>query len=113
MIIAQRKLKIVAGPHAGTPVVVSVHLPQQLEGHWSCAYEIGWPKRPRRSVSGGIDAVQALISAMQKIGIELYTSTFHATNALVFDGPGMGYGFPVPKPMRDVLVGDDKLFDGP
>jgi hypothetical protein len=29
---------------------------------------------------------------------------------LTFDAPGRGYGFPVPKSLRDLVVGDDADF---
>lgn len=112
MIIAQRTLKIVAGPSAGAAVVISVYLPEQVEESWACIYEIDWPGRPRRSAAAGLDAMQALIAAMQKIGVELYASVYHQSDTLAFDGQGKGYGFPVPKPMRDMLIGDDAKFDG-
>lgn len=31
---------------------------------------------------------------------------------LYFEMPGSGYGFPAPKDARDLLVGEDKRFDG-
>ena len=112
MIIAQRILKFVAGPHAGKTVRISVHLPKQDGNGWSCGYDIDWPDRSRQSEAAGIDAIQALNIAMQKVGVELYTSQHHAQRSIEFEGPGKGYGFPVPRSMRDVLIGDDKLFDG-
>jgi hypothetical protein len=28
----------------------------------------------------------------------------------MFDAPGRGYGFPVPSSLRDMLVGDDRIY---
>lgn len=36
----------------------------------------------------------------------------HRDQSLAFEGPGKGYGFPVPKPLRNILVGDDAMADG-
>lgn len=85
----------------------------ELEGSaWRCAYEIGWPDGSRASAAYGVDAVQALELAMQKIGIELYMSDAHEAGALVWERPGGGYGFPLPVNARDLLIGDDKAFGG-
>ncbi|MDB5588091.1 hypothetical protein ABIB57_000868 [Devosia sp. UYZn731] len=61
----------------------------------------------------GQDGVQALLIAMQKIGIELYSSSYHRAGNLMLDRPGSGYGFPVPPIMRDLLVGNDAIDDAP
>jgi hypothetical protein len=108
MIIAQRTLKILTGAQAGSAVLIVVHMPSKDGDGWSCIYEIGWPERPRKSQGAGVDAVQALNIAMQKIGIELYLSSYHAQGSLEFQGTGKGYGFPVPSSMRGMLVGDDR-----
>jgi hypothetical protein len=59
-----------------------------------------------------VDAFQALHLTLQMIGFRLYVSTYHKFGALVFEKPGNGYGFPVPKIVRDLLIGDDKVFEG-
>ena len=60
----------------------------------------------------GIDAIQATELALKMIGTELYTSDYHRRRQLRWEKIGEGYGFPVPKNLRDVLVGFDKEFDG-
>ncbi len=89
------------------PVVIRLDVPIPADRSWSCAYEIGWPEGPRRSVAHGGDALQALTLALQKIGTELYTSVHHRSGALSGSSPGGGYGFPVPPNLRDLLAGDD------
>lgn len=49
---------------------------------------------------------------MQMIGAELYTSDYHEAGKLVFDVKGAGFGFPVPRTVRDLLEGDDVTFFG-
>ncbi len=56
--------------------------------------------------------MQAIILTLQMIGARLYFSDYHKSGRLYFERPGSGYGFPVPKNARDVLVGDDKKFEG-
>lgn len=108
--IATRALKIRNGA-ADIAVPVSIFAPQQSEhGDWSCRYEIGWPEKTRGMNAVGVDATQALLSAMQMIGAELYTSAHHKAGRLCWDEPGRGYGFPVPSNIRDLLEGDDKRF---
>jgi hypothetical protein len=79
---------------------------------WVCRYEIGWPCERRSSFGAGFDAVQALHLTLQKIGMEIYRSAYHATGRLAWGEQGMGYGFPVPRSGRDVLIGDDRRFEG-
>jgi len=60
----------------------------------------------------GVDRFQALFLTLQKIGADIYFSDYHKTGRLYFERQGSGYGFPVPKNARDLLVGDDKRFEG-
>ncbi len=108
--IATRKLRI--RNHAADIVVpVSIFAPQPSEhGDWSCRFEIGWPDKTRVMNAAGIDAMQALLLAMQMIGTELYTSAYHKAGHLCWDEPGRGFGFPVPSTIHDLLEGDDKRF---
>lgn len=61
---------------------------------------------------GGVDAVQALELCMKSIAQKLYFSDYHKDGALFWPGQGLGYGFPIAKNGRDLLVGQDKEFDG-
>lgn len=112
MIIAQRTLQITDANGTKTQVGVRILLPRLNGTSWVCEYEIDWPTATRRSSAGGVDSVQALTLAMQKVGTELYASPYHEARTLTFDGPGKGYGFPVPKPLRKDLIGEDAIFDG-
>ena len=93
-------------------VAVRVFSPEEDERAWICRYEIDWPERVRRGAGFGVDGVQALTIALQNIGVELYASSYHRAGTLVFDKPGNGYGFPIAKDARHLLVGDDAKFDG-
>jgi hypothetical protein len=111
MIIAERMLNyIVAGSDVG--VAVRLFAPEFDGVSWVCRYQIDWPHGRRTGFAAGLDSVQALHLTMQKIGIDIYTSEYHATGRLAWEKQGAGYGFPVPKNARDVLVGDDREFEG-
>jgi hypothetical protein len=58
----------------------------------------------------GVDAFQALHLTLERIGLDLYTSPYHAAGELVWEKPGDGYGFPVPPNVRHLLVGADRQF---
>ncbi|WP_442881862.1 DUF6968 family protein [Devosia sp.] len=111
MPFATRLLAVVDKGHR-RDVPVRLFQPQQEDRGWICRYEIDWPERPRAGAGFGIDAVQALTIALQNIGVELYASAYHKAGTLVFDRPGNGYGFPIAKDARHLLVGDDAKFDG-
>jgi hypothetical protein len=60
--------------------------------------------------SGGADSVQALLIALQMIGTNIYTSSYHESGDLFWGAAGKGYGFPVSANMRGLLVGDDAKY---
>ena len=91
---------------------VSIYAPELVDGTWICRYKIDWPTQKRESFAAGVDSVQALCLALQKIGMELYVIPYHLSGDLRWEKFGDGYGFPVPKNGRDMLVGADKAFDG-
>jgi hypothetical protein len=80
--------------------------------NWLCRYLIDWPDGPIEHYGRGIDAVQAALLALKMIGAELYTSSYHERGELRWEKAGEGYGFPVPKNIRNLLVGEDRKFDG-
>lgn len=112
MKIAERILRLRQG-QGEVEVPIRIFAPEPSEkSSWVCRYEIGWPGTPRKRSIGGFDSVQALFLALQAIGAELYTSEHHESGRLIWDKEGGGYGFPVPRTIRDLLVGDDAIFGG-
>ena len=99
-------------PSGDVDVPITISAPEGSGRTWSCAFEIGWPSGSRRREAHGVDAVQALGLALQMIGTILYTSNEHADGLLRWEKAGHGYGFPVPKNLRPLLVGSDKEFGG-
>ncbi|MDO8978991.1 MAG: hypothetical protein Q7V17_07145 [Afipia sp.] len=108
MIIASRTLTYLAAS-VRQDVRIDIFKPEQDNGSWLCRYVINWPDQPWHSFGGGHDAVQALLAAMQKIGIELYASQANTSGQLSWDD-WKGFGFPVPKGARDTLIGDDAKY---
>lgn len=106
MQIAARKLKVRMSDR-DVDMEVRLFAPVKEDTAWTCPYEIDWPTGAKSSSAAGLDAIQAIFLAFQKIGIELYVSSYHQNGELLFDFPGRGYGFPVPYNARDLLVGDD------
>jgi hypothetical protein len=93
-----------------TEIPVRVFAPSQENTDWSCRFTIDWPDGELVRAAIGIDAIQAFELALRMIGTNLYTSDLHRSGRLMWLQPGQGYGFPVPNTLRDLLVGEDKLY---
>jgi hypothetical protein len=94
-------------------VPVCMFAPEPGDRCWNCRFEIGWPDRSLKQHVAGEDAFQALELALKMIGALIYASEYHETGRLMWLEPGQGYGFPVTKSIRDLLIGQDREFDGP
>lgn len=106
MVIATRLLELDTGT-SRLQFAVRLFKPEETDHSWSCRYEIDWPKGRKVGSATGFDSVQSIIAALQKIGIEIYTSDHHKSGRLTWRGSGTGYGFPVTAIVRDLLEGDD------
>lgn len=105
--IATRKLNV---KEQDRDIEVEIRLfePQPENDAWACRYEIDWPSGLKSGNAMGVDAIQAMLLALQKIGIILYTSDYHRNAQLTWpSAAGGGYGFPVPSNVRDLLTGED------
>ncbi len=105
--IAGRVLIITVGRRE-VEVPITIYAPIDKGDHWRCAFEIGWPDKPKLGAGNGIDAMQALLIALKFIGTELYTSKAHAAGKLKCPGLRAGYGFPLPQTIRDLAEGEDR-----
>ena len=94
------------------PVRIELSAPESDAKGWRCNFTIGWPNRTQKGFGAGVDGIQALSIAMMNIAAQLYTSSYHRDGKLQWDKPGSGYGFPIAKPLRHLLVGEDLTFDG-
>lgn len=113
MIIGTRTLAIETDSHR-TSVEIRLYLPEQdsERPEWRCRYEIDWPDGEVVSFAFGNDALHAIHAALQKLGAEVHASSFHKQRKMSWMKPWVGYGFPMPKGARDVLIGDDQKFYG-
>ena len=113
MIVASRTLRLIKD-NITTDVVIELGGPEPDEGAWTCHYDFHWPDGRVSSFATGVDEVQALHLALQRIGFDLYRSPHHRDRAghLVWEQAGDGYGFPVPKNARHLLIGSDITFEG-
>jgi len=109
MTVMTRRLKIKAG-HGDVDVPIRVFWPIEGDGAWECRWEIEWPDRTRANAGRGVDAVQALLHALQMVGTEIYCSDEHRSGKLSWVSGRTGYGFPLPASGRDPFVGDDAKF---
>lgn len=110
MIIASRVLMLRNG-NEEVKIPIQIFAPEKSpQGSWSCRYEIGWPDKKSILDVGGFDSMQAIVLALQMIGAEIYSSSYHKSGKLFLDKPGNGYGFPVVPTYRDLLQGDDAKY---
>lgn len=108
--IASRILKL-ERPEGNIEIPIRIFAPEQQEdGAWSCHYETNWPEGKQTMTAWGADSVQALHVALNMIGAEIYSSSYHKSGDLIWEAPGKGYGFPVPPSLRNLLEGDDALY---
>ena len=108
-IIATRSL-FLRDNNRNVEIPIRIHAPERAKEDWICRFEIEWPEGRVERWGAGIDAIQSLLIALQMIGAEIYASPHHESGRLSWLTAGRGYGFPVPKNIRDLLVGDDKSF---
>ena len=109
MIVATRDL-VLHNQARAINIPVRIHAPEKAKVDWICRFDIGWPAGRVERWGTGIDAIQALLFAMQMIGAEVYASSEHKSGRLKWLEPGRGYGFPVPRNIQGLLIGDDKRF---
>lgn len=106
MVICERTLKL-SQDHDYRLVIVRLFSPTQLDEAWSCRWEIHWPDRLRSGEAFGHDGMQAVVLGLQAIGSEIYASDEHESGRLSWSEGRLGYGFPVPRIIRGLLIGDD------
>ena len=112
MLIATRELTFQTERGEEVSVPVSLFSPVRNDKDWGCPYSIEWPNGIEKETVYGVDSVQALILAIQRIGNSLYGSDYHKTGRLRWENPHDGYGFPVSSIIRDLLIGSDKANAG-
>lgn len=104
-IIATRKLTF--GGQSPRAVFLNVYEPERLGDDHICRYEIHWPDGIRGGRGVGVDQIQALLSALRKLGVDVYCSEAAKSGELVWLEKGNGYGLPLPTEIRELSRGDD------
>ena len=104
MIIATRHL-VLRDQTRTIDIPIRIHAPETAKVDWICRFDIGWPEGRAERWGAGVDTVQALLFTLQMIGAEVYASSEHKSGRLDWLEPGRGYGFPVPRNIQDLLVG--------
>lgn len=95
--------------NADWPIDIRIYSPVPLGKSWGCKYEIDWLDGRYSITAQGEDALQSLTIALQMIGADLYTSTYHQDGSLRAYDKEDGYGFPVTSNLRGLLIGVDKM----
>ena len=108
MIIVSHRLFLSVGDGE---VEIDIHIHQPVIGHrcWTCRYETHWPEGRQTRDAVGHDALQALTLALEMIGADIYSSTYHREGRLRAYEKELGYGFPVASSLRHLLVGVDAI----
>jgi hypothetical protein len=99
-IIAERKFMMVRDGFDSETVVVALGRPHLMRDHsdtYGCPYQIKRPDSQKLMTICGIDAFQALQSAINAIGVELEVIRRDSGGQLIWDGDEKGdLGFPTP-----------------
>ena len=82
--------------------------PDPDESTYRCRFLVEWPSKTKNHYAYGVDAIQALLLALQMLGAVIYTSQAVKDDRLVWLEPGGGFGLPVPRNIEDILQGDDR-----
>jgi hypothetical protein len=76
MIMATRLLRL-SRAVSDIDIPIRIFAPERSGSAWSCRYEIDWPEGKETMSASGIDSVQALVLALQMIGADIYSSSYH------------------------------------
>ncbi|MGB8278427.1 MAG: hypothetical protein WCF20_10930 [Methylovirgula sp.] len=93
-IVAQRAFKLLDQPD--TEILLSIEKPLPDGADFRCQYKINWPERTQHGYGMGVDAVQALLSALQNASVDINFSTYARDKKLVWLEPEKGFGLPAP-----------------
>jgi hypothetical protein len=104
-IIARRIYQLTGPP--SVDFTVEIERPVEISGDYKCSYNIHWPNGTVSGYAMGVDAIQSLILAIRKLGVDLYLSESAKNGQLIWLEAGGGYGILLPKGLEDRYVGDD------
>jgi hypothetical protein len=104
-IIAERNLNLVGD--RPLKVIIRIGKPQIFPDSrdYYCPYQIIGLGKEKIRYAGGIDSIQALLLALDKIGVDLYSSQEAQSDRLRWEGDETGeLGFPFPDALRDLIA---------
>ncbi len=106
---AVRKFSLV-NEGQSSEVTVRLFHPEPYPDHsgYQCRVKVEWPSKTQDLHVGGVDAIQAVILALQTLGAIINTSEEAKEGRLVWFEQGSGFGLPVSKGIGDLLQGEDK-----
>jgi len=104
-IVAHREL---TEADSGEKIIIEILRPYLQDDNAICDYNIKWPNKIEHGSVSGIDEVQAISLCLQRIGAIIYTNKIVDINRLIWLEQGGGFGFFLPKTLRDLYIGDDK-----
>jgi hypothetical protein len=82
-------------------VTISIERPFPDGQDFKCQYTIEWPEFTQHGYSMGIDAVQALILALQHLAADINFSDYAKNKQLVWLEPEGGFGLPLPPNLKE------------
>ncbi len=101
-IIARRDFELVDGNSVNVLVGVPDRFPDS-EHDYYCPYQILGLQDERVRYAAGIDSIQAIMLALERIGIDLYTSEEYKDGRLKSQSHKKGdLGFPLPDGLSDI-----------
>jgi hypothetical protein len=103
-IVVERTFTVVGGK----PSVIAVKIgnPKKLSGHddYKCENQICGLKNNNIKHACGIDSLQALMLALERVGAEIYTYQDHKDGRLRWAGDESGLlGLPIPNNIEDII----------
>jgi hypothetical protein len=88
-------------------VTARIFRPVAEGNDFRCSYTIDWPDKQENGRAYGVDSLQALLLAVQRLGVDVYCSGYKKRGDLVWLQEGGGFGLPLPKNLTDLYEGDD------
>lgn len=111
--IASRRLEVAQDADTEATayhVDITLFQPMKVGDFWECEYEIHSLHARGQIYEGkatGLDALHALISALQSIGLRVYNSELSRQDKLMWIESGQGYGLIVPSEFINLYKGQD------
>lgn len=104
-VIAERKFRLKSD--ASVVITARVYRPLMDGDDFRCDYSIDWPGKSENGKAFGVDSVQALLLAIQRVGVDVYCSDYVKNSDMIWLEEGRGFGLVLPSNLADLYRGDD------